>query len=89
VFLQRVEDRGVPISIDRLKEAQYQLTHNLNKAREKLYTYPEVKQLEQDQNEAFNTNSVKKIRVLLIDYVFLTPKGKKTYTGSDYTDAES
>ncbi|MFP9219967.1 DNA polymerase, partial [Enterococcus faecalis] len=89
VFLQRVEDRGVPISIDRLKEAQYQLTHNLNKAREKLYTYPEVKQLEQDQNEAFNPNSVKQLRVLLFDYVGLTPTGKLTDTGADSTDAEA
>ncbi|WWD13541.1 DNA polymerase [Escherichia phage vB_Eco_mar004NP2] len=89
VFLQRVEDRGVPISIDRLKEAQYQLTHNLNKAREKLYTYPEVVQLEKDQNEAFNPNSVKQLRVLLFDYVGLTPTGKLTDTGADSTDAEA
>ncbi len=47
----------------------------------KLYTYPEVKQLEQDQNEAFNPNSVKQLRVLLFDYVGLTPTGKLTDAG--------
>lgn len=89
MFLQRVEDRGVPISRERLREAQIQLTNKLNAAREKLYSYPEIKALEEEQGAIFNPNSVKQLRVLLFDYLGLEPTGKLTGTGAISTDAES
>lgn len=88
MFLQRMEDRGVPVSRARLKEAQTQLMDKLHKAEELLYTYPEVGELEAEQGKAFNPNSVNQLRVLLFDYLKLTPTGKLTGTGAISTDAE-
>ncbi|QYC51522.1 putative DNA polymerase [Erwinia phage KEY] len=87
-FLNRMEDRGVPVSKARLKEAQRQLMDKLNTAEQLLYTYPEVAEMEQAQGERFNPNSVKQLRVLLFDYLHLTPTGKLTGTGAISTDAE-
>lgn len=88
MFLQRMEDRGVPVSRDRLKEAHVQLVNKLNSARELLYTYDEVRELEAAQGAQFNPNSVKQLRVLLFDYLNLEPTGKLTGTGEISTDAE-
>lgn len=88
-FLQRVESRGVPISVQRLKEAQVQLVNKLNDARNRLYEYPQVIELEQEQGERFNPNSVKQLRSLLFDKLDLIPTGKLTGTGAISTDAES
>ncbi|URC22554.1 DNA polymerase [Serratia phage vB_SmaM-Kamaji] len=89
MFLQRIEDRGVPISKTRLKEAQIQLTNKLNDAQNRLYQYPEVAALEEAQGARFNPNSVNQLRVLLFDYLNLVPTGKLTGTGAISTDAES
>lgn len=88
MFLQRVEDRGVPVSKDRLQEAHVQLIDRLRKAEEALYAYPEVHALEKAQGKEFNPNSVAQLRVLLFDYLGLTPTGKLTGTGAISTDAE-
>lgn len=89
VFLQRMEDRGVPISKDRLKEAQVQLMTALQLAKAKLYEYPEVRKLEEDQGSVFNAASVVQLRKLLFDYVGLTPTGIMTDTGADSTGADA
>lgn len=88
MFLQRVEDRGVPISRERMREAQFQLTNKLNRAREKLYTFDVINKFEADQGKIFNPGSVMQLRTLLFDYLGLTPTGKLTDTGADSTDAE-
>lgn len=88
VFLQRVEDRGVPVSKDRLKAALQFLTDKLTAKTKELYTYPEVMALEKDQSSPFNSNSVPQLRKLLFDYVGLEPTGKLTDTGADSTDAD-
>lgn len=89
VFLQRMEDRGVPISKDRLKEAQVQLMDRLASARAKMYEFEEVGKYEADQGAVFNPASVKQLRELLFDYVGLTPTGIMTDTGADSTGAEA
>lgn len=89
MFLQRVEDRGVPVSKARLKEAHIQLINKLNTARERLYSFDEVRALEEAQGSVFNPNSVNQLRVLLFDYLGLEPTGKLTGTGAISTDAES
>lgn len=89
VFLQRMEDRGVPISKDRLKEAQVQMMARLAEAKEQLYKYPEVAQLEAAQGAVFNPASVKQLRELLFDHVGLTPTGIMTDTGADSTGADA
>lgn len=88
MFLTRVEDRGVPISKDRLKEAQVQLVERLREAEKELYTYQEVHDLEKAQGKQFNPNSVQQLRVLLFDYLKLAHTGKLTGTGAISTDAE-
>jgi DNA polymerase I-like protein with 3'-5' exonuclease and polymerase domains len=88
MFLQRMEDRGVPVSKERLKEAQVQLVNKLNVARETLYTYDEVREMEAGQGAQFNPASPKQLRVLLFDYLNLEPTGKLTDTGEISTDAE-
>lgn len=88
MFLQRVEDRGVPVSRARLKESHIQLVNRLDEARTELYQFDEVRQLEEDQGSKFNSNSVIQLRRLLFDYIGLEPTGKLTDTGADSTDAE-
>lgn len=88
-FLWEMEDRGVPISKDRLKESQIQLMDRLASAKEQLYKYDEVAQLEKEQGAVFNPASVMQLRKLLFDFVGLTPTGIMTDTGADSTGAEA
>lgn len=88
MFLTRVEDRGVPVSKERLQEAQVQLMQKLQENEQKLYEYSEVHELEKAQGKQFNPNSVQQLRVLLFDYLKLEPTGKLTSTGAISTDAE-
>ncbi|AFQ22275.1 DNA polymerase [Pectobacterium phage My1] len=88
VFLQRVEDRGVPVSKERLKASLQYLTDKLNVKTKELYTFEEVMALEKDQGSPFNSNSVPQLRKLLFDYIGLEPTGKLTDTGADSTDAD-
>lgn len=88
-FLQRVEDRGVPISRDRLVTAQELLTAQLNEATAELYAFDEVLAYEQAKGGRFNPNSPVQLRELLFDVLGLEPTGKLTDTGALSTDAES
>ena len=87
-FLTRIQDNGVPFDKERLKLAQEIMTASIEKSAQKLYTYPEIKQFEEDQGEPFNPNSVQQLRKLLFDYLNLAPTGAKTGTGADSTNAE-
>lgn len=88
-FLQRVEDRGVPINKDRLVTAQELLTKQLNTYTDQLYSFEQVVQYEEIKGAKFNPNSPIQLRELLFDVVGLEPTGKLTDTGAISTDAES
>lgn len=88
-FLQRVEDRGVPINKDRLVTAQELLTDKLNGLTQELYSFPEVMEYEAIKGAKFNPNSPVQLRELLFDVLGLEPTGKLTDTGAISTDAES
>lgn len=87
-FLTRMEDRGVPISRDRLIYAKTLLTRELEELREELYTYDVVHDLERTNGKEFNPASRIQLRSLLFDHLGLEPTGKLTATGAISTDAE-
>lgn len=88
MFLTRVEERGVPISSKRLEAAKMHLTDELDGIYDKLYSYEEVKELEQEQGSKFNPNSTAQLRKLFFDYLKLPVPDKMTATGNISTDAE-
>jgi DNA polymerase I-like protein with 3'-5' exonuclease and polymerase domains len=88
LFLNQVEETGIPMDIERLKAAGVYLDEQVIKAKEDLYQYDAVHQLERDQKTIFNANSVQQLRKLLFDYIGLKPTGKKTGTGAISTDSE-
>lgn len=87
-FLTSMEEVGIPISIERMKAAGEYLDTVLQQDKEELYSYPEIRKLEEDQGKIFNPASVQQLRKLLFDYLNLTPTGKLTSTGAISTDAE-
>jgi DNA polymerase I-like protein with 3'-5' exonuclease and polymerase domains len=88
LFLTKMEARGIPISVARLKAARSYLDSELTKLYAQLYSYEIVKELEAEQGGAFNPNSTKQLRVLLFDKLLLNHSGKLTATGALSTDAE-
>jgi DNA polymerase I-like protein with 3'-5' exonuclease and polymerase domains len=88
LFLKDVEENGVPFDIDRLQKVQGLMETEIQVAKEKLYGYDEVHKFEAEQGKVFNPNSTQQLRVLLFDYLGLTPTGKLTGTGAASTDAE-
>lgn len=87
-FLMEIQDNGVPFDQDRLEWAQKLMQKEIDAAIAKLYEHPEIKEFELAQGKEFNPNSVVQLRVLLFDYLGLTPTGIKTGTGQDSTNAE-
>jgi DNA polymerase I-like protein with 3'-5' exonuclease and polymerase domains len=53
-FLTRMEDRGIPISRERLEFGKELLVNELEGLQKELYTFKEIKQLESDQGKVFN-----------------------------------
>ncbi len=88
LFLKDVEENGVPFDKDRLLKVQDLMEQEVQEAKEKLYEYEEVHRFEAEQGKVFNPNSTAQLRVLLFDYLNLTPTGKLTGTGAASTDAE-
>ena len=88
LFLKDVEEAGVPFDLGRLHKVQQLMEVEVQKAKEKLYTFDEVHQFEEAQGKVFNPNSTQQLRILLFDYLRLTPTGKLTGTGAQSTDAE-
>jgi DNA polymerase I-like protein with 3'-5' exonuclease and polymerase domains len=88
LFLNDMEEVGIPISAPRMLAAEKYLDEEVAEAKLKLYEFAELKQLEEDQGEIFNPNSVQQLRKLLFDYLGLTPTGKLTKGGAISTDAE-
>jgi DNA polymerase I-like protein with 3'-5' exonuclease and polymerase domains len=88
LFLMDMEEVGIPISQERMAAAEKYLDYEIEKAKEVVYGFDAIKQFERDQGKIFNPNSVMQLRVVLFDYLGLTPTGKKTATGAVSTDAE-
>ena len=88
LFLKEVEEAGVPFDLTRLQKVQKLMEVEVQIAKEKLYTFKEVHEFEEAQGKVFNPNSTQQLRILMFDYLKLTPTGKLTGTGAQSTDAE-
>lgn len=88
LFLMDMEEVGIPISRDRMEAASRYLEECIIQAREKVFSFEQVKLFEKDSGNIFNPASVMQLRTVLFDYVGLTPTGKLTGTGAISTDAE-
>lgn len=88
LFLMDMEEVGIPIDKERMVAAEAYLDLEIAAAKEKVYSYQQVKDFETDNNIIFNPASVQQLRKVLFDYVKLDPTGKKTATGAISTDAE-
>ena len=88
LFLMDMEEVGIPIRRERMEAANKYLDEEVQRAKEAIYGFDEVKLFEQDTGKIFNPNSVMQLRVVLFDYLGLEPTGKKTATGAISTDAE-
>lgn len=88
LFLMEMEENGIPMDRARLTAAESYLDKWIQEAKEEVYAFKEVKQFESDQKKIFNPNSVQQLRIILFDYLKLTPTGKLTATGALSTDAE-
>lgn len=88
LFLMEMEETGIPMDRERLMAAEGYLDKWIQEAKEEVYAFKEVKQFESDQKKIFNPNSVQQLRIILFDYLKLTPTGKLTATGTLSTDAE-
>lgn len=88
-FLQKIESRGVPFSVSRLKEASAVVTEKIRCAQERIYEFDSVNKYELDKGSAFNPASPVQLRTLLFDYEGLSPTGILTDTKQDSTNAEA
>lgn len=89
IFLNKVENNGVPFEKTRLLEAQKTLNDDIFNLEEQIYNFNEVIAFENTTKKKFNPNSVMQLRDLLFNYVGLTPTGAKTATGADSLDANA
>lgn len=88
VFLNDMEEVGIPIFKERMQAAENYLNDSIKKAKEEIYLFQEIKDFEKAEGIIFNPNSVQQLRKVLFDYLGLTPTGKLTATGAISTDAE-
>jgi DNA polymerase I-like protein with 3'-5' exonuclease and polymerase domains len=89
LLLMDMEEVGIPIDVKRMQAAEKYLDKWILEAKEAIYRFPEVQQFEHDTGKIFNPNSVQQLRIVLFDYVKLSPiQGKLTATGAISTDAE-
>lgn len=89
LFLMDMEEVGIPIDKSRMQYSEAYLDTWIAETKSELYAHPEVKLYEKDTGKIFNPNSPMQLRVLLFDYLGLSPvQGKLTATGAISTDAE-
>ena len=86
-FLLEIEQTGVPFSKQHLENANEIFTNEIFELNEKLYEFPEVRELEAELNAKFNANSTAQLSKLFFTKLGLTPI-KKTETGAFSTDKE-
>ena len=77
--LREMEEAGVRIDVAQLKEAESQLTEELNTLEQRIYTLA---------GEPFNINSPRQVGELLFDKLKLDTKAKKSKTGQYSTSEE-
>ncbi|MBQ7631415.1 MAG: DNA polymerase I [Paludibacteraceae bacterium] len=77
--LREMEEAGVRIDVTQLKEAEAQLTEELNALEQRIYTLA---------GEPFNINSPRQVGELLFDKLKLDTKAKKSKTGQYSTSEE-
>jgi len=77
--LREMEAAGVRIDVDKLKQAEKELTQELNELEQKIYALA---------GETFNINSPKQVGELLFDKLKLDSKAKKSKTGQYSTSEE-
>lgn len=87
-FLGRMEDRGVPVSLKRLRAAQKELHQKVFEAEQELYSHEAVVEFERQEGSKFNPQSPIQMRKLLFDIAGFEPTGKLTSTGQISCDAE-
>ena len=88
VFLQKLENRGIPISKKRLQASKKFLYAELARHQADIYSFPEIAELEARQDAKFNPNSVVQLRRLLFDVLGLKPTGIMTDGGEHSTNKE-
>jgi DNA polymerase I-like protein with 3'-5' exonuclease and polymerase domains len=84
----KMQDNGVPFDRERLEKAQLMMQKDIDNAVTKLYENPAIREFETAQGKTFNPGSTQQLRVLLFDFLNLTPTGKTTGTGAESTDKE-
>jgi DNA polymerase I-like protein with 3'-5' exonuclease and polymerase domains len=87
IFLNKIEENGIPISKDVLKEEKENIEENLARLIKKLYSMEEVKEVEKIKNNLFNVNSTAHVSCLFFEVLKL-PIIKLTDTGNPSCDAE-
>lgn len=88
LFLMDMEEVGIPIDAHRMKAGSLYLDKWITASKEEVFAFDAIKQFEKDTGKIFNPNSVTQLRVVLFDYLKLTPTGKLTKAGALSTDAE-
>jgi DNA polymerase I-like protein with 3'-5' exonuclease and polymerase domains len=88
VFLQKMEDRGIPISEKRVQSAKAFLYAELAKYEEAIYQFPEVAAFEAMQGAKFNPNSVAQLQKMFFNVLGLKPTGILTDSGAHSTNKE-
>jgi DNA polymerase I-like protein with 3'-5' exonuclease and polymerase domains len=86
--LIQIQQNGVPFDKQRLEFGQQVMSLSIAESIEKLQSFTEIKEFEEEQKAEFNANSPKQLRELLFTKLKLNPTGKKTATKADSTDAE-
>lgn len=86
-FLKEMEETGIPINVELIKDSRIELNNKITKLTESLYQYDEVKDVEKDKAALFNVNSTQHVGLLLFDKLGL-PILKRTETGNPSCDAE-
>ena len=87
-FILKMEKNGVPFDKDRLIEANTRLEEIITKALEELFSYKEIKEIEEEKGKPFNVNSPVQLRELLFNKLQLEGPGKLTESGLLSTDKE-
>ena len=88
IFLMNMEEAGIPIDKTRMMAADAYLDQHIHEAKQAIWDFPEIKRFEELTGKIFNPNSVQQLRVILFDFLNLTPTGKLTKTGALSTDSE-
>jgi len=86
-FLLEIEEIGIPFSRDYLERANKDLSERIFNLTEKLYEWPIIKEIEQEQGKKFNPGSPDQLRVLFFDKLNL-PTSKMTDGGLPSTDKD-